>query len=130
MEPTIQNSDIMLLEKVSYYMKEPKIGDIVVVSFDKFEEKLIKRIVGVPGDVLEIKEGFLYRNGEKVEEHFIRSLMEQDMEEVEVPENHLFVMGDNRNHSTDSRELGVVPTKDVAGKVFIELKDDFFKLYK
>lgn len=79
----------------------------------------IKRIIGVAGDTLEYKNGKVYRNGEELKEGYIKEDMVWPFETVVVPEGHVFVMGDNRNFSCDSREIGPVPTENVVGKVFI-----------
>lgn len=129
MEPTIQNKDILVMEKVSYYFKEPKVGDVVIVTFDNYEERLIKRVVGVPGDEIEIKDGFLYRNGKKVEEPYIKEKMEGDEELVEIPKGYVFVLGDNRNNSLDSRYFGAAKFSEIDGKVLFEVKNDLFKTY-
>jgi signal peptidase I len=77
----------------------------------------VKRVIGKAGDVLEFKDGQVYRNGEKLEESYILEPMKMKDGTVVVPEGHLFVMGDNRNHSTDSRRIGSIPLSNVIGKV-------------
>ncbi|HZG80558.1 MAG TPA: signal peptidase I, partial [Brevibacillus sp.] len=76
----------------------------------------IKRVIGKPGDVLEFKDNQVYRNGVPLEEPYIKEKMEYMSDKVvTVPENHVFVMGDNRNDSTDSRELGAIPMNHIIG---------------
>lgn len=74
----------------------------------------------MPGDVLEYREGKLYRNNELLSEHYIKEQMEFFPGKVTVPEDSLFVMGDNRNASTDSREIGCIPMDHVIAKVFLK----------
>lgn len=83
---------------------------------DKF---WIKRVIGEAGDKLEFIDGKVYRNGNELEENYIKEEMEFAFESIVVPEDHIFVMGDNRNDSYDSREIGPVPTDNVVGKVFL-----------
>ncbi|WP_078543487.1 signal peptidase I [Litchfieldia alkalitelluris] len=77
----------------------------------------IKRVVGLAGDTLEFKDGHVYRNGEMLAEEYIKEEMNFPFEKVVVPEDSIFVMGDNRNYSSDSREIGPVPVDNVVGKV-------------
>lgn len=78
----------------------------------------VKRVIGKAGDILELKDGEVYRNGVKLEEPYLFEPMKMWSEErIEVPEGHIFVMGDNRNHSTDSRRIGSIPLEKVIGKV-------------
>ncbi|MBP1931744.1 signal peptidase I [Ammoniphilus resinae] len=77
----------------------------------------VKRIIGKPGDKLEFMDGILYRNGTKIDEPYIKEKMMINIpsEPIEVPEDHLFVMGDNRNNSRDSRMIGSIPIDHVLG---------------
>ncbi len=100
------------------------VGDVVIIWNDDMQEYIIKRVIGVAGDFIEIKKGGqLYRNGIEIYEKYI---LEQDWgngiidRRIKVPENEIFVLGDNRNHSTDSRILGTIPISDVKMKVIGE----------
>lgn len=129
MHPTIEEHDYLLVNKIVYKFKEISFGDIIVFESSlKTEEgknkQLIKRVIGIPGDVLEIKEGVVYRNGEALEEPYINGDYTSGyLEETEINENELFVMGDNRPSSVDSRssEVGTVSIDNVMGKVLIRL---------
>jgi signal peptidase I len=123
MEPTYHNGNIILVDKVFY--KEASYNDIVVVTYhidEDNDEQIIKRVVGVGGDHLEVKDNKLYRNGELVEEDYIKETMETEDFSVDIPEGKIFVMGDNRNVSVDSRMIGYVDfDDDVIGKVFFKV---------
>ena len=113
----------MLVDKVFYKHSEPKRNDIIVVDYKDTnlnETFIIKRVIGISGDHIEIKDNELYLNGELLEEDYINSAMTntEDMV-VDVPKGKVFVMGDNRNNSLDSRKLGYFDfEEDVIGKVF------------
>ncbi|MFC4321960.1 signal peptidase I [Litchfieldia salsa] len=81
----------------------------------------IKRVIGEPGDILEIRDGYLYRNNEKLEESYIKEKMNYPFERMVVPEGTVFVMGDNRNFSSDSREIGPVPLDHIVGEVVMRM---------
>ncbi|MGO4890492.1 signal peptidase I [Anaerobacillus sp. MEB173] len=79
----------------------------------------MKRIIGDEGDTLEYKDGRVYRNGEELIEEYLKEDMTFPFETIVVPEKHVFVMGDNRNGSRDSREIGPVPIDNIVGKVLL-----------
>ncbi|CAG9621569.1 signal peptidase I [Sutcliffiella rhizosphaerae] len=79
----------------------------------------IKRVIGKEGDTLEYKDGIVYRNGEALVEDFLLEEMVTSFDKITVPKNHVFVLGDNRNNSRDSREIGAVPLENVMGKVVL-----------
>lgn len=123
MLPTFHEGNIVLVDKVFYKRGEPERNDIVVVDYrdaDQNETFIIKRVIGIGGDHIEIKDNELYLNGELLEEDYINGAMtnNEDMV-VDVPEGKVFVMGDNRNNSLDSRKLGYFDfDEDVIGRVF------------
>ncbi|MNC74020.1 Signal peptidase I S [compost metagenome] len=76
----------------------------------------VKRVIGLPGDAIEVKNGNVFRNGEQLNETYIKEAMDVGTDQVwEVPEDHIFVMGDNRNNSNDSRSIGPIPQDHVMG---------------
>lgn len=82
----------------------------------------VKRVIGRPGDIIEFKDGKVVRNGETLEESYIKEPMEyRSDEKIQVPENSVFVMGDNRNNSTDSRAIGCIPADHIIGKYLMKL---------
>lgn len=126
MLPTFHEGNIVLVDKVFYKHNEPERNDIVVVDYrdaNENETYIIKRVIAVGGDHLEIKDNQVYLNGKLLKEDYINEVMinNEDMV-IDVPEGKIFVMGDNRNNSLDSRRLGYFDFEDdVIGKVFFTL---------
>ncbi len=142
MTPTLQDKEIIFVSKLSHTLRyEPDYNDIVIIDSrvnrsrslmdDILENPLInlvtgkstdhtfwvKRVIGKSGDVLELKDGKVYRNGKQLEEPYIKEAMiTQTAEKIVVPKDHVFVMGDNRNNSRDSRYIGSVPLDHVLGE--------------
>lgn len=123
MDDTLENKDIMILDKLSYRFSSIKRFDIVVVRQDK--EYLIKRIIGLPGENVEYKDNILYINGKKVEENFSHKKTEdftlEELDSKKVPDHYYFVLGDNRGNSMDSRMIGFIPRKNIIGKTSLTL---------
>jgi signal peptidase I len=120
MEPTLQPGYLLIVNKLAYKLGEPQHGDIVVFHYmgDKNED-YIKRVIGLPGDEVKIKNGTVYVNGTALNEPYIMAFPTYSGTWV-VPEESLFVLGDNRNNSSDSHQWGFVDMDDVVGKaVFI-----------
>jgi signal peptidase I len=147
MVPTLQEGDRVLVNKIPYYFHDPRRGDIIVfenpnpgatpdrgivggflhwlfqgLGFQQPEdEDFIKRVIGLPGDVVEGKNGAVYVNGTKIDEPYLTQKT-RPFAAVTVPAGKLFVMGDNRSNSLDSRfGLGYVPISKVVGKAFIKI---------
>ena len=111
MYPTLKNNEILLLKK---YDKKYKRFDIVVLNYNN--SKLIKRIIGLPGEHIEYKDNKLYVNGKYIKENFKRNTETSDFEiDKKIPKGYYFVMGDNRDNSTDSRIIGVISKEDIEG---------------
>ena len=114
MDPTLQDGEILLLKK---YQKNYERFSIVVVHYEN--SKLIKRIIGLPGEHIRYENNALYVNGVKVEENFIDTTTSyfdiKNMGYDTIPENYYFVVGDNRNNSTDSRIIGFISKEDIYG---------------
>jgi signal peptidase I len=81
----------------------------------------IKRLIALPGDTIEIKEGTVYLNGQTIDEPYIKEYPTYTMEMKEIPEGEYFVLGDNRNHSNDSHSWGTVPRENIIGKVWLSI---------
>lgn len=119
MEPTLHNGERVMVEKITYRLRSPKRGEIVIIKNPLLKrEKYIKRIVGLPGDIIEINKGSIYINGVLLEEDYIAEPVAfWYSNEYLVPKGHVFVLGDNRNHSDDSRRIGPIPLENVLGRV-------------
>ena len=121
MEPTLYTNEYVFMEKVTYRFSEPQRGDIAICTFPGRSETFVKRVIGTEGDRLKITDGVLYINDEANNDYF-DGIMNNDMPEIEVPLNAVFVMGDNRNHSMDSTNssIGALPYNMILGKaVFV-----------
>ncbi|WP_456271564.1 signal peptidase I [Bacillus sp. AK031] len=132
MMPTLHNGDRMIVNKLSYTVGEPDRFDIVV--FHAPEQKdYIKRVIGLPGDIVEYKDDVLYINGKAYEEPYLEEykeqideglltedfILEEKIGQTTVPEDTIFVMGDNRRFSKDSRHIGVVKIDEVIGNTSV-----------
>lgn len=115
MEPTYHDEEV-LFARVTTNVSH---GDIVVIWSDELNEYLIKRVIGVAGDHIEIRDNTLIRNGATVTEDYINEPVWAENVDIDitVPEDSIYVLGDNRNHSADSRALGSLPVKNIYGKV-------------
>ena len=122
MYPTLHNGERIVLEKLTYYLQEPARGDIVVCFYPGHAVSRVKRIVGLPGERVSIRNGAVLIDGGQLDERaYWNDEIIGDMEERIVPEGSVFVMGDNRNHSTDSREVsvGFIPYEKILGRAVL-----------
>lgn len=120
MYPTLINGEGMFTEKLTYTFSEPRHGDIIICRYSNMAVDCVKRIIGMPGDTVAITNGEIYLNGTLLDESaYWNDVIYGDMEQVTVPERCLFVVGDNRNASDDSRNpyVGFVPYGQIKGKV-------------
>ncbi|MGI6498562.1 MAG: signal peptidase I [Oscillospiraceae bacterium] len=127
MEPTLLDGDMLLLQSIGYH---PKQGDIVVLTKESFmEQPIVKRVIAVGGQTVRIdyEAGEVRVDGAVLDEPYINELMQSpgwdNVDDITVPEGSIFVMGDNRNHSTDSRapQVGTVDERDVLGRALLVL---------
>lgn len=126
MEPTFMISDRLFANRLSYTFSKPNRGDIVVFNGTDEDKLLVKRIIGLPGDVLTIKNGKVYINDELLND-YVDVVIAGNSGPYEVPEDQYFMMGDNRNNSKDSRYWTntFVPLDNIEGKVFIKYLPKF-----
>jgi signal peptidase I len=122
MEPTLQIDDHLIIDKISYHLQAPKRGDMVVFSptanlqKEHFKDAFIKRIIGLPGDKVEIKSGKVYINNRALTENYIKEKPKYEYGPISVPSERYLVLGDNRNNSYDSHYWGFVPRENLIGK--------------
>ena len=118
MEPNLQDGDIMILNEIGYHLNGLERFDIVVVRTD--EGKIIKRVVGFPGDTIKYQDNKLYINGNLIEEEFSHDVTHNfDLNEIghdKIPDGYYFVIGDNRGNSLDSRKIGLIKKQQIMGK--------------
>jgi signal peptidase I len=147
MEPTLLVGDRVLVNKIIYRFREPRRGEVIVFEnphlqepdrnpFSAFwnwvteglgfssnpEQDFIKRVVGLPGETIELRDGKVFINGEPLDEPYLERMDQSDFGPYEIPEGNLFVMGDNRPNSQDSRSaLGPIPEDKIVGKAFVRI---------
>lgn len=127
MEPTFQNGDLILSDKISYRFSNPKRGDVIVFPAPQAPDKdYIKRIIGLPGERIRVNEGRVYINDIPLDESYLSDPFEtegnvviRENEEFLIPVNEYVVMGDNRRHSSDSRSWGTVHKDVIIGKIWL-----------
>ena len=119
MYPTLESGERLIVNKFVYYFHDPDPKEIIVFRYSEGED-YIKRVIGVPGDTIKIENGQVYRNGRQLEEYYVVEEQREEYGPVEVPSNHLFVLGDNRSNSMDSRHdaVGFVSQEEVKGRAF------------
>ena len=128
METTLSDGDNLIVDKISYRFRDPKRYDIIVFPY-KYEENTfyIKRIIGLPGETVQVKDGYTYINGKKLtSDIYGREVMDEPgiaEEPIKLGSDEYFVLGDNRNHSQDSRDpyVGVLKRSDLMGRAFVRI---------
>jgi len=116
MEPTLKSGEFVVVNKLAFKLGSPKLGDVIVFHYPRDpEQEYIKRVIGVPGDHVVVSNGKVFVNDQEIEEAYIAAAPVYQSEWI-VPENSLFVLGDNRNNSSDSHNWGPVPMENVIGK--------------
>lgn len=129
MYPTLENKDLLLVNKLAYKNEVPDRGDIIIFNTDLIDMKtnkkkiLVKRVIALPNEHLVIKENKVYINGKCIEEDYLSGVYTEGDIDCIVPIDHVFVMGDNRENSDDSRKeyIGTISVEDIVGKAFIRV---------
>lgn len=119
MQPNLQPAERLVIEKVSYYFAEPQRNDIVVLDMPQMSELLIKRVVGLPGEQVEIRRGTVLIDGQSITQPFVQIQGGTTYGPITLGPNSYFVMGDNRGNSNDSRVFGPVSRNVIAGRAWI-----------
>lgn len=119
MLPTLENGEFVLVNKMSYRIGEVDRGDIIVFHFPlNPEEELIKRVIGLPGDHVQVRDGQVYVNGQLLNEPYIAQAPSY-ADEWTILDGQFFVLGDNRNNSNDSKDWGLLPADNLVGKAVL-----------
>jgi signal peptidase I len=120
MQPGLYTGEKVLVGRVEYYFASPKRGDIVLARFPGSDMNYIKRVIGLGGERIAVNDGAVYIDGKKLDEPYIPERIREDMAEITIPEGSVFLMGDNRNDSTDSRSesVGPISLKQVEGRAY------------
>ena len=127
MEPTLSDGDNLIVDKLSYRFRDPERYDIIVFPYQHAENTYyIKRIIGLPGETVQVIDGYMYINGKKLDEHYGAEVMEDPgiaAEPIKLGDDEYFVLGDNRNHSSDSRvgSVGVLTRDMLSGRAWVRI---------
>ena len=127
MENTLDNGDQLIVDKITYRFQDPERFDIIVFPFHYKENTYyIKRIIGLPGETVQIADGTIYINGEVLEESYGREVMQDPgiaAEPITLGEDEYFVLGDNRNQSSDSRDpsVGLIHRDEIIGRAWLRI---------
>jgi signal peptidase I len=120
MEPTLLPHDRVLVDKILYRLRQPRRGDVIVLKYPLNPQRnYIKRIVALPGDVLEVRNGKLFINDKRIIELYINGQAQGNYGPLTVPKDAVFVMGDNRNNSEDSRAFGALKKTLIVGQALL-----------
>jgi signal peptidase I len=118
METTVFPNDLVMVDKLSYHFHQPRRGDVIIFWPPGITtgDPYIKRVIGLPGETVEAKDGKIYVNGKAADEPYLHGYVMPDFSPTPVPQGQLFVMGDNRAVSLDSRSFGTVSTSSIIGR--------------
>ncbi|MGD8397319.1 MAG: signal peptidase I [Anaerolineae bacterium] len=120
MLPTLQDDQFVIVNKLGYRLHEPQRGDIIVFRDPRSpDRKLIKRVVGMPGEVIETRSGQVYVDGQLLDEPYIQAPARYSQPSTQIPAGNYYVLGDNRNNSSDSHSWGNLPEDRIVGKAWL-----------
>lgn len=127
MQTTLSDGDNLIVDKISFRLRDPKRYEIIVFPYQHQENTFyIKRIIGLPGETVQVKDGYAFINGQPLEEDYGNEIMQEPgiaEQPITLGSDEYFVLGDNRNHSADSRDpsVGVLHRKDLLGRAWIRI---------
>ncbi|MFD2673171.1 signal peptidase I [Marinicrinis sediminis] len=123
MENTLYEGERLIEDKITYRFSTPDRGDIVIINGPEYENRLVKRLIGLPGDVIDMREGYVYLNDEQLNESYAKGLTYANGLGMPytIPEDHYFVLGDNREISLDSRQLGAIHEDSIEGRIIYRI---------
>jgi signal peptidase I len=120
MDPSLENDQFLVVNKLGNRLSDPERGDIIVFRDPRTDErKLIKRIIGLPGEVLEIQDGQVLVNDQRLDEGYLATNGSYSQPPLLIPEGEYFVLGDNRSNSSDSHNWGTMPRDRIIGKAWV-----------
>ena len=120
MIPTLEDNQFLVVSKLDYRLHEPRRGDIIVFRDPRDgDRKLIKRIIGLPGETVQIQNGQVFVNDQRLNEPYIPSLGRYTQPPMPIPGTQYYVLGDNRNNSSDSHNWGTLPKEKIVGKAWL-----------
>lgn len=120
MEPSLENDQYLVVDKLGYRLHEPQRGDIIVFLDPRGDgRKLIKRVIGLPNELVEIQNGQVLVDGQSLDESYITTQSRYTQETVMLRDEEYFVLGDNRNNSSDSHNWGALPGENIVGKAWL-----------
>lgn len=123
MEPDLHTGQRLIANKIIYHLGEPQRGDVIIFRppMSPLSTPFIKRVIGLPGETVEIRQGIVYIDGVRLDEPYIKDPATYSVAAVEVPADHYYVLGDNRNNSSDSHVWGTVPAENLIGKASLSI---------
>jgi signal peptidase I len=130
MEPNFENGDYLIIDEISYRIRDPQRGEVTVFRYPyQPSQRFIKRIIGLPGETVEIKDGKVMVIKDDQTEILDESYLPKDLKTqwnieipiISIPENKFFVLGDNRSVSADSRSWGLLPRENIIGRVYLRI---------
>jgi len=122
MEPSFETGQRLIANKIIYRFDDVKRGDVVILHPpSNLSVDYIKRVIALPGETVEIKDGFVYINGKPLSEPYVLDPPRYTMKQLEVPKGYCFVLGDNRDNSNDSHIWGPLPRDNIIGKVWLSI---------
>jgi signal peptidase I len=120
MDTTLEDEQYLVVSKLAYRLHDPQRGDIIVFRDPKSSDrKLIKRVIGLPGEVLEIRQGQVFIDQQQLDEPYITNPGRYSVPPTPIPADHYYVLGDNRNNSSDSHNWGTLPSDRIVGKAWL-----------